>query len=594
MNIFSHIKDQIEILDVIKQYVELKPAGNYLKGTCPLHHEKTASFTVSPHKGIFYCFGCHAGGDVISFISKVENCSPIESVHYLADKYQLELPEDFSPEQSTQEKKQYFDICKLVATWCHEQLMKNPSVRGYLKNRKIDKQIMQHFLLGYFPGGSRAMQSLLTYAQQHQVLADDLSSSGIIIQGRQSFYSPFEERIIFPIKDHLGRFCGFGGRVFKKLDERAKYYNSKENPFFTKGELLFGMDLAKQRIQETGIVFLVEGYTDCIAMSQHGFTNTVATLGTACTAHHLQLLSRYAQKAYVLYDNDTAGKKALLRLAQLCWQAQIELSVIILPAQEDPASFLTAQGDLHQLIETAQDIFDFFIASLGTDFKNLPLANKLKRVRTILQTVSHVSDELTQDILLNKTAEVTGLPYSAIKQEFKRIKKHTEPAKHTKDSPSKMTHSPSHPDMEVNEQLQLPMLEKKIFSAIMNNIELLNDTNSDYLIRYLSPALRVILAQLHEKRLEKPAIRFAEFLDSLSDELKQLVIRETLTTQEAVEGHIFTQWVQQLQKKHWKIIVGDMKLKLAAAKKNNDEHQVAQILADLANLRKQILPHTTN
>src|SRR5579872_6778805 len=154
MNLFSFIKARIPILDVVNEYVTLKRAGGYFKGRCPFHHEKTASFTVSPHKEIFYCFGCHLGGDIISFVSKVENCTQIEAARFLADRYSLDIPKELeTSESNAQEKQHYFEVCRLVAQWCHEQLYKNPSILAYLHDRGFNKQSIDYFSIGYFPGG---------------------------------------------------------------------------------------------------------------------------------------------------------------------------------------------------------------------------------------------------------------------------------------------------------------------------------------------------------------------------------------------------------------------------------------------------------
>ena len=303
MNLFSYIKSQLSILDVISHYAKLKKAGSYWKGPCPFHHEKTGSFTVSPHKEIFYCFGCHVGGDVISFIAKVEQCTQLEAAQHLLEQHQLKLPENLSSElskTSPDEKKRYFFICQTVANWCHENLKKNISVQSYLKKRNFDKKVIVDFTLGYFPGGLASIQSFINHMHKKNILLQELFDANIIIKGQKINYSPYENRIIFPIKDHLGRFCGFGGRVFKENDERAKYYNSRENSFFNKGSLLFGFNKAKKYIQKEEKAFLVEGYTDCIAMVQHGYTNTVATLGTSCTKEHLKSIARHANYVYVL------------------------------------------------------------------------------------------------------------------------------------------------------------------------------------------------------------------------------------------------------------------------------------------------------
>jgi len=421
MSVFNLIKSRVSIFDVVNEYTTLRKAGNYWKSRCPFHHEKTASFSVSPHKDIFYCFGCHAGGDVITFISKIENCNQHEAVEFLAERYGIELPKNSErTEQSAQQKKLHFDICKVVAEWCHTHLKKQPKVLNYLKKRNIDESVIDEYAIGYFPGGLNAIKQLLDMAQKHNILADDLIATYIISRGKTVLFSPFEDRIIFPIRDHLGRFCAFGGRTFKPEDTRAKYYNSRETDFFHKGSLLYGLDTAKKAIQEKQAVFLVEGYTDCIAMAQAGYTNTVATLGTACTLNHLKLLSRYAPYLYLLYDNDAAGEKAILRLTQLCWQANMELKVVHLPAGQDPASFLEAQNDLDARIESAQDIFAFFIERLGSGYSVAPLSSKVSKIRQIIEIISLISDPLKQDILIHTASQTFGLPFESVKEELNR------------------------------------------------------------------------------------------------------------------------------------------------------------------------------
>jgi DNA primase len=223
------------------------------------------------------------------------------------------------------------------------------------------------------------------------------------VRGKSAFFSPFEERIIFPICDHLGRYCGFGGRIFKEHDARAKYYNSKESAHFIKGSLLFGLEQAKKEMQKSGTVFLVEGYTDCITMAQYGYTNTLATLGTACTLEHLSALARYVQRVFVIFDGDKAGNDAIIRLTKLCWQVDMELYVICLPSGDDPASFLSKQNSLEPFIQQAQDIFLFFIKTLGEGFTNQPLANKLARIRQLLPSLAIFNSRISQNTPIEPT-----------------------------------------------------------------------------------------------------------------------------------------------------------------------------------------------
>ena len=331
MSLFKFVKDNVAILDVISAYTTLKQAGHYWKGCCPFHSEKTASFTVSPHKNIFYCFGCHIGGDAIAFIEKIENCTPLQATEFLVERFSLTVPEELLSKdhgkkvKQADEKKQYWDLCAYTALWCHQQLLKSESLQKYFAQRGIGANSINSFLLGFFPSGQYALKSLIDFVKTHNYLLDDLLAANIVSVTKGTIFSPLEDRIIFPIKDHLGRYCGFGGRIFKENDTRPKYYNSKENPYFSKGSLLFGFDLAKKNIQQTGTTFLVEGYIDCLAMVQHGFTNTIATLGTACNLDHLKTIARYSQSLYVLFDGDSAGQKAMLRLTELAWHVNLDL-----------------------------------------------------------------------------------------------------------------------------------------------------------------------------------------------------------------------------------------------------------------------------
>lgn len=590
MNVFTYLKQRVAILDVIGEYVSLKKAGLYFKGHCPFHHEKTASFTVSPHKEIFYCFGCHEGGDVITFIGKVEHCTPFEAIKHLADRYNIDIPESMLKEarssESNEDKNRYFDLCEMVAQWCSENLKKNPSVMNYVLQRKIISESITQFSIGYFPGGLQAINRLLSFARNQNILADDLMTANILAQGKSVLYSPFEERIIFPIKDHLGRFCGFGGRRFKEHDERAKYYNSRENQYFVKGSILFGLDIAKKSIQEKEAVFLVEGYTDCIAMVQHGYPNTVATLGTACTSTHLKTLSRYAQRLVVLYDGDKAGQDAILRLTELCWQVSMELSVIVMPAGHDPASYLETPAHTPGQFNDpsiAQDIFDFFISTLGANYGSKSLGEKLKIARKIIGIIHKQEESLKQDLLLQKASKALDIPFSSLKQELEDFR--DTPAPTQPEEPASKISEESHLVMDQG----LPKLEKMIFFAIMNNIQLLNPENEEYLLEYLPQPLNTLLATLKRAKKSNPGLTFTEYYGLLGTE-EQLFISKLL-----LEGELepiqkdFDHLMIQLQKKHWKEIVNGIKIKLAQAKREENAEKMNAIMRDFLELKQKMI-----
>lgn len=595
MNLFSFIKERVSILDVVNEYVTLKKAGGYHKGTCPFHHEKTASFTVSPDKEIFYCFGCHLSGDAISFIAKIENCSQKDAAKLLAEKYNIDLPQNISfelSEKHTEDKNHYFAICKAVAIWCHEQLLKNPSAQSYFQRRGFSQQHFDYFTLGYFPSGNASISDLLYSMKKQSILPRDLIDAHILAEGRTTLYSPFEERLIFPIKDTLGRFCGFGGRIFKEHDTRPKYYNSRENEYFIKGSLLFNLDKAKKSIQETGKIFLVEGYTDCMAMTQQGIPNTVATLGTACTIEHLKQLARYAEHIYVVYDNDIAGKQAVMRLTELCWQVNLELKVILLPQGEDPASFLANKGDLQALIHGAQDIFLFFIDALGHNFLGKPLSQKIQITRSFINVIAAITDPLKKDILLQRAAKTFDIPFSSLKEELGRTNNPSphQTYKSTENKLPENTNKVSEQNNALDHQQIVPLLEKRIFCAIMNNMLLFSGESRLRLMKYLPSPLRDILANLKAIKEKSANVTFGLFFDTLSEQEKQYVSKLLLEENEIVDNTAFDKLLEQLQKKQWKIIVRDIKAQLTRAKQEGDADKISLILRDLMELQNKLIP----
>ncbi|MBN1549374.1 DNA primase [Candidatus Babeliales bacterium] len=587
MNIFSYVKSQLSIVDVIHEYTTLKKAGTYLKGACPFHSERTGSFTVSPHKEIFYCFGCQASGDVIAFIARAENCSQIEAVHHLVDRYNLELPESitFDAKQEaerTSDKKKYFSLCEFVATWCARNLEANQKARDHLLERGFSLDTLAQFKIGYFPGGLESIRKLINFVNKDNFLTQDLIKAHIVTEGRTVLYSPFEERLIFPITDHLGRYCGFGGRVFQPNDNRARYYNSRENEYFTKGSLLFGLNLAKPHIQQQETVFLVEGYTDCLAMVQAGYHNTVATLGTACTLEHLTILSRQAHTIYVLYDGDDAGRKAMLRLAELCWKADVDLKVITLPKEHDPASFLKQGGNLRSYIARAQDIFMFFVASLGKDFKGKSLSEKLRTTQKVIDLLSSIPDTLKRDLLLQKAAQAFDIPFESLSNELKRaLDKGTN------------AHTPPKiplPLPQTSDVLQhVGSLEKKLFSVIMDDVRLVAAGHGRYIVRYFSDQLRSLLEKRLVKYRQNPDTSFAAFFDELGQQeqriISQVIAEYDTEDPESAFEHLFAQF----QKKHWKSIVSDIKTRLNQAEQEQDNEKITELLTTFQTLKKTLL-----
>lgn len=576
MDLFNFVKNQLDIITVITEYTNLKKTGSqYWKAPCPFHHEKTPSFTVSPHKKIFYCFGCHQTGDVINFIEKIENISAIQAAQHLIQRYNLDVPESLESNHVRKQDKSTFQLCHLVAQWSNSQLLKNKKAQEYLLSRHIHPAICSQFTIGYFPDGSKAIQDLLSYTLNNGFSSEELLQEHIIFQGKTGFYSPFENRIMFPIKDHLGQTCGFGGRIFLPFDQRPKYYNSKETVQFKKGKILFGFDVAKYEIQKQKAAFIVEGYTDCIAMHQHGYTNTVATLGTACTVDHLKQLAKHAQTVFMLYDADAAGKQAMLRLAQSCWQLEIELKVVLLPEGQDPASVLEAEQTLDTYIAHSSDIFTYFVQSMGQEFQSLTMKDKIGAVSGLLELICNIQDELKQNFLLMKASEIIQVPLDILKKEYNNKNKQ-EPNK--QDAPA------------LKKEILTPEqeLEQQILAAVFYDPSIVSKQHETLLCATLSEPIKIIFIKIienfninkisHDKKTEA-------FLTPQELEYTQKLLFKVESSNIKL---MFNNLMIQFQKKHWKSLVSHIKMKIMQAKQTNNKKEIQELIDVFENLKKDL------
>lgn len=582
MSLFSFIKQQVPIMDEVSRYVQLKMAGTYYKGPCPFHRETDASFTVSPDKQIFYCFGCHTSGDVVSFVAKAENLSPIEAARYLIESHGITVPADIAKQAASagkkaDEKASYFALCKSVATWAQQQLDLNEHARTYVDNRGITPEIVQRFGVGYIPGGPKALQALTKHCANDNILVKDLIEAGIFFESRTTLRSPFEERIVFPITDALGRNCGFGGRVFVKNDERAKYYNSKESPFFVKGTLLFGYALAKKAMQDKESVFLVEGYTDCVAMAQYGYENVVATLGTACTKDHLQLMARSVERVYVLYDGDNAGHKAMMRLAQLCWQVNLELCVISLPGGLDPANYLAEHTVLDEPIAKAKDIFTFFVDATAGDFADKSLAQKMKAVAAILDIISKLSDVVKREILLQQASGVLGVPVEALRTQVQE--KGGTPTQQVKKVPEKKG------DEVEGQRLQAQIVALSINSVLHDEYLMVQEEVYPYLA---AGYVRILKALEGVRTQHQGQACFDALLAAVGEKEREWIMSRTMQYSGVVSTQEFAGLVGKVVQSEWKEMVGRIRGAIEQASQQGDAAKVQELLTSFAQLKEQM------
>jgi len=346
-HLIEEVRQRADIVEIISEHVVLKRTGKNYQGLCPFHSEKTPSFNVNPDRQMFYCFGCHAGGNVFSFLMNKENLTFVESLKILAERVGVELPEkESSPAQKQKEAKHKRgqQIHEWSAEFFHDVLLNRQEGRiglDYLIGRGIDLETIKKFRLGYAPDG---WDSLLNEMSKKSVTPEELVEFGLIVrktnenEEKTHFYDRFRRRVIYTILDIRGAPIAFGGRV---LDESLpKYLNSPETQFFNKGHNLYGLHIAYRGIREAGCALLLEGYMDVIAVHKAGFANAVGSLGTALTKDQAKLLKRYAPKVIIGYDSDEAGIQAALRAGEILLEQGLQVEVLVLKDAKDPDEFL--------------------------------------------------------------------------------------------------------------------------------------------------------------------------------------------------------------------------------------------------------------
>ncbi len=422
----SEIRNTANILDVISERVVLKRAGKDHVGLCPFHSEKTPSFTVSSTKQIFHCFGCGAGGDVFSFLMKYDGISFSEAAQSLARRYGIDLPDrNMSPAQAkaVSLRQQLFDLNREVMGYYTRQLMDpaaGKQARAYLADRGFSPEMIARFSLGFAPDG---WDHLVRFFRQQRVSLSLAEQTGLVVPRKSDgFYDRFRNRVIFPIIDMSQQVIGFGGRVMD--DSRPKYLNSPETPVYNKSRSLYGAPAARTRARETGAVYIVEGYFDLMALHQHDISNAVATLGTALTADHVQMLKRgFAQKAYLVFDSDEAGLKAAKRSVSLFLNAAMDAAVIVLPKGYDPDSFVFefGQAAFMEATENALPMIAFLVES-AIKSNGLSMEGKLRIISELQEPLMEIQDRLARSIYIQYLAERLGVRESAIRDKLKSIK----------------------------------------------------------------------------------------------------------------------------------------------------------------------------
>lgn len=418
----DEVREKNDIVDVISEYVLLKPQGKGFVGLCPFHTEKTPSFHVNPEKQLYHCFGCGAGGNVFTFVMAMEKLDFVEAVKFLAERVGMTLPQTTHAEEfirSRNKRERIYQINREAARYYHRMLFSREGdhALSYLKSRGVDLNVIRKFGIGYAPEGwENVKRHLLTLGFEEELLIQ----SGIVVSSKGKTYDRFRNRVIFPIIKPRGLVVGFGGRVLD--DSLPKYLNSPESPVFQKSATLFGLNLIRAGSSLDHII-IAEGYMDVVTLHQFGFKNAVASLGTSLTQQQAKLIRRYAQQVYIAYDGDTAGQKATLRGLDILQDAGLRVKVILFPEGMDPDEVLKKYGAefFKKLMDKAVSLVDYKLDRLRSQYDLDTPEGRAGYATEAAKILIQVQNLLERDVHIQRLETLTGFSSRLLYQQIAQL-----------------------------------------------------------------------------------------------------------------------------------------------------------------------------
>lgn len=583
-------RNATDIVEVISEAVVLKKAGRNFIGLCPFHSEKTPSFTVSPDKQIYYCFGCGAGGNVFSFVMKMNGTTFPETVRALASRYGIDIPVGrITPQEKKRlsEKERLFNINDDAMAFFSRNL-KGGKSEAYLANRGMTKKMIDDFKLGYAPTG---WANLAEYFERKKIPLNLVEKAGLIIRRKNGngYYDRFRDRIVFPIFDTAGQVIGFGGRVTD--DALPKYLNSPETPLYNKSRSLYGIHRARTTCRRTGLVYLVEGYFDLLSLHQFGVENSVATLGTSLTADHVRVLKGCvgeSGKAVLVYDSDAAGIKAAQRSVDVFQKGFMDARILVLPKGHDPDSFLMefGPGDFLKASKDAIGLISFLIET-AIKKHGLSIDGKINIISDMKEPIGSIGDSVARSLYVKQLSEKTGIDETIVLEKIRSV--HKKGSQQGYKSSLFNAGSPKDPQIETSQYLDKHhAMERKILSMMLQFPEMIADiVKRDILDLFREPLLKTIGSIVAEKNKDAD-MDIAELMNIFQvSEQRDIVARLSVSGEHwDRKGCLkFLAWFESGRKG----VSGDLTEQIKAAEKKGDTDLLDRLLMEKQNMAKKSL-----
>ena len=418
--IIQEVIEANDIVSVISSYVQLKKSGRSFMGRCPFHNERTPSFSVSPDKQLYHCFGCGAGGNVISFVMDIENMSFPEALEWLAERANITLPQNTEyTDFQYQQKKRFYEINRQLAKYYYVLLKHAQKGLTYINKRGLDQSTIKTFGIGY---SKDSWDNAVRFLSKKHVSSKEMLQMGLVIQGKNGkIYDRFRDRLMIPIQNSRDKIIGFGGRIIGKKEDAPKYLNSPESVIFSKGTELFNLNRAKKNIQNNQFI-VVEGYMDVIALYQYGIKNVVAALGTAFTPSHAKILDRYVSSVVLCFDGDQAGEKATKRAIDILKKSDLTIKVLRLNAEDDPDSFIRKNGTDAFLdkVKHAKTSTDYLLDELKRDNPLKTNEERINYVNGAIPILQDTKNNVEKEVYAKVVSKRTGISAKMIFNEAQK------------------------------------------------------------------------------------------------------------------------------------------------------------------------------
>ena len=468
-----------DITDVVSSYVSLKKNGYHSVCLCPFHSEKTPSFHIYPENGSFFCFGCGVGGDVITFIKRIENIDYLEAIRLLAQRSGIAMPEDNKDDSKMKLRSRIFEANREAAHFYYKSLYTNEgkNAYAYLRSRGLTDKVIKHFGLGYSPGSTF---SLVSYLKSCGFKDDELVDANLaFISKKGNLIDRFIDRVMFPILDLRGNVIAFGGRIMG--DGKPKYLNTSDTMVFKKSNNLFALNFAKNKKSDQ--IILAEGYMDVIALHQAGFTETVATLGTALTREQARIIKNYTNEVVIAYDSDEAGQKASARAINILREIGLAIKIITIPTGKDPDEYIRSFGSqgqarFKQLINNSGNDIDYQLEKIKSKINIQSTEGKIAYLKQVVKVLSGVDEEIEREVYAGKISlEVDVDKLNLLKQIQRERKKsrRIEHNKHIRQVQQNINAIRDFVNPEKGKNLRAANAEEALISYIMNNQDMAND-----------------------------------------------------------------------------------------------------------------------